>query len=171
VRKIIHHESIHVGLGKSHPASLVPDQNIQPLGWDFPNPTWILMMDSYSLITSCWRHPTWSIPIALLRSFSETRERFPFWIYCNRSVLFVYKRVRKDTPVDDCMVSTATNCLLTIVMYRLDPKGEFKVGCYNWMFVLWWLNILYHCIEMIRSPYQLSYTLNNSDRVRLRQHI
>jgi hypothetical protein len=58
VRKIIHYEPIHVGLGKSHPrgnisvrdeACRVPDQNIQPPWWGFPNPTWILMMDSYNL--------------------------------------------------------------------------------------------------------------------------
>jgi hypothetical protein len=50
--------------------------------------------------TSCWRHPTVSILIVLLRSFSEIRGRFPIWIFCKHSAVFVWTRVWNDTPVD-----------------------------------------------------------------------
>jgi hypothetical protein len=54
------------------------------------------------LVTSCWWHRAASIPIALLRSFSKIRGRFPIWISCNRSVVFVCTRVGNETPVDVC---------------------------------------------------------------------
>jgi hypothetical protein len=58
-------------------------------GWTFKLLCYILLTTSDSM------HPNCSDT-----SFSEISGRFPIWIFCNLSAVFVCTHVRNDTPVD-----------------------------------------------------------------------